>query len=414
VAVGTGDLRLFELTLGHPGAVTTAAIDVDSLTVLVRDGAGRSVDPAAVFTRLRLTAGAAVHADVIDPAAPDGRLVMPLTGLVLVPGTAATLTCTADLAAEFDSGTFQLILALGGIALSDAVSGATVPAVPASGVWPLASGIARVLVPAEELAVGGANLMPPLLAPGPDAYPALELSFRNTASPGGGSIELRGLVVDQPAPGAGGLTLGEAAGSLQVLLDGEIIGQADVLDEDATSAAIDFTPPLQIAAATEIGLRIAIVVADGAPSGSLRLRVGENGPVAGHPGGAPGDIRIVPASGQALPLVSQEGNVGKAGLADSYNNFPNPFAAGREVTTFAFQLDRAGTVTLKVLTPHGEPVVTLLDREPRSAGFHQSDTWTGLNGRGVTVHNGVYIAEIVVEYDDGSRQRHLRKVAVVR
>ena len=48
------------------------------------------------------------------------------------------------------------------------------------------------------------------------------------------------------------------------------------------------------------------------------------------------------------------------------------------------------------------------------AGFHQTDTWNGVNGRGVTVRNGVYIAEIVVYYDDGSRERHLRKVAVVR
>ncbi|MCP4572176.1 MAG: hypothetical protein GY838_07450, partial [bacterium] len=414
VAAGSDGLGLLELTLEHPGSGTTAPIDVDGLTLLLRDGAGLPLDPAVVFDRLRLTAGANVHADLVDPTGAEGLIFAPLSGLTLAPGTTTTLLCAADLDAAFDSGTFQLVLSLDGIYLSDAVAGTSVAVTPAAGVWPLSSGITRTLVPAEELAVGGANLMPPLLAPGNEAYPVLSLTVRNTASAGGGSIELRSLVVDQPAPGVGDLALGEAAATLQVLRDGEIVGSVTGLTGEATSATVPITPALQIPADADVQLQIALVVAAAAPPGSVRILVDENGLVAGHPGGSTGGIRIVPASGQALPLMSLAGTIGKAGLADSYVNFPNPFAAGREATTFAYALDGDATVTLRVLTPHGEPVITVLDRELRGSGFHQNDTWSGINGNGVTVRNGVYIAEITVEYDDGSRERHLRKVAVVR
>ena len=66
------------------------------------------------------------------------------------------------------------------------------------------------------------------------------------------------------------------------------------------------------------------------------------------------------------------------------------------------------------MTAHWRPVFTILDRELRPAGLYQEDRWDGRNGLGFVVQNGVYVAELLVEYADGSRERHLRKVAVVR
>ena len=62
----------------------------------------------------------------------------------------------------------------------------------------------------------------------------------------------------------------------------------------------------------------------------------------------------------------------------------------------------------------GELVKNILQNEQRSAGFYQNDLWLGFNGNGSPVHNGVYLAELVVRYSDGSKERILRKVAVVR
>jgi hypothetical protein len=102
-------------------------------------------------------------------------------------------------------------------------------------------------------------------------------------------------------------------------------------------------------------------------------------------------------------------------LGESYYNFPNPFAAGRESTTFAFYLPVSGRVTLRLLTLRGEEVLTLADNKSYAGpGLIQELVWDGRNGRDDTVLNGVYVAELRVDLDDGSSERVLRKVAVVR
>ncbi len=164
----------------------------------------------------------------------------------------------------------------------------------------------------------------------------------------------------------------------------------------------------------QLSFEIALTIAEDAPAGVLQVQMSEDGILAGPEGAAAGGIRIVPETGLSLPLVSQKGNVGKAGLEASYANFPNPFAAGREPTTFAYSLPQPGRVTIRILTPHGKLVATILKDELRGADFHQTDQWSGLNGNGQVVRNGVYIAELVVNFDDGTRERVLRKVAVVR
>jgi hypothetical protein len=113
-------------------------------------------------------------------------------------------------------------------------------------------------------------------------------------------------------------------------------------------------------------------------------------------------------------LWTAAGVFGSASLAQSYSNFPNPFAAGRGATAFAYYLRDAGLVTLRILTPGGDGVATLVSGGARPAGMNQSDLWDGRNGKGSVVRNGVYIAELTVEFADGSRDQARRKVAVVR
>ena len=71
-------------------------------------------------------------------------------------------------------------------------------------------------------------------------------------------------------------------------------------------------------------------------------------------------------------------------------------------------------MTLRIVTPSGDGVATLLDNAARPSGMNQSDLWDGRNGVGRVVRNGVYIAELTVKFDSGSHDRVIRKVAVVR
>jgi hypothetical protein len=125
-------------------------------------------------------------------------------------------------------------------------------------------------------------------------------------------------------------------------------------------------------------------------------------------------VAVQAADGQTFPFWTEAGNFSSASLEESWSNFPNPFAAGRQRTTFAFYLPQPGQVTLKLWTARGKAVRTLLDATALPAGLHQDRNWDGRNGRGETVTNGVYLAEIVVRYEDGTTARTLRKVAVVR
>jgi len=101
-------------------------------------------------------------------------------------------------------------------------------------------------------------------------------------------------------------------------------------------------------------------------------------------------------------------------LAQSTSNYPNPFAAGRQSTRFVYFLRSNARVTLRLMTVSGDLVRLVADHSTRPAGLQDQDAWDGLNGLGQTVRNGAYLAELVAEFDDGARERVLRKVAVVR
>lgn len=79
--------------------------------------------------------------------------------------------------------------------------------------------------------------------------------------------------------------------------------------------------------------------------------------------------------------------------------FPNPFNPS---TTVAFDLPRAGVVTIEVFDLAGRRVRSLLD-ESLEAGLH-SVTWNGRDDRGVGVGSGVYLVKLVTPAGTVSRQ----------
>ena len=147
---------------------------------------------------------------------------------------------------------------------------------------------------------------------------------------------------------------------------------------------------------------------------SFRLGLDRSGVGVVQPSNPLLGVAVRPIAGRAFPLWTEAGNFTGHDLASSYSNFPNPFAAGRQSTQIVYDLKTNARVTLRLLTARGEGVATLVDDAPRTAGLHQEDRWDGRNGQGEVVANGVYVAELVVRYDDGSSERLLRKVAVVR
>jgi hypothetical protein len=209
-------------------------------------------------------------------------------------------------------------------------------------------------------------------------------------------------------------SLGAVATRVEAWRDGTLWAASAPLTPDSTTATLVAPQRVTIAPAATSTLELRFVTRAGAAAAGVRLGLDRADVGVVQPASALLAISVGPEAGLTFPLWTESGVLAEASLEASYVNFPNPFAAGREATTVAYFMPSPGRVTLRVLTPRGDVVRTLLDGTPRSAGEQQADRWDGRNGRGDVVLNGVYVAELEIRFDDGSSRRLRRKLAVVR
>lgn len=71
-------------------------------------------------------------------------------------------------------------------------------------------------------------------------------------------------------------------------------------------------------------------------------------------------------------------------------NFPNPF---NPATTIRYGLPNNGKVTLKIFNLLGEEIITLMNDEEKSSGYHAA-VWDGRNAEGRAVASGIYIYQL--------------------
>ncbi len=405
LTVGATGVPALTLRVAHPAAVGTAAVTIDTLRLVCRDDAGGPLDPAGICDRLHLSWRDTTCADLPPPSAANGVIRIPLTGVRLSAGGAGDLVLTCDLEAVTAASGFELAVPDSGVVARDANLATRVALQPgAGGVWPCTSGFTRLVAPADELLVNVTDRMPPLLAGDGALVELARISLRNGAPPGSGPLLLAGLTLRADAR-----DLGETCAEVTAR-----VGETDWAAATADStAALHGAAPLAIPAGETVVVTLQARFRAEA-TGGLRVGLTAADVHAVQPDGASGVIRVRPAPGTSFPFWTATGTFSGLDLASSYINFPNPFAAGREATSFAFSLPQAAEVSLRILTSRGEGVVTLADRRALAAGLHQDLTWDGRNGRDQTVHNGVYLAELLVRFADGQQERLVRKVAVVR
>jgi hypothetical protein len=415
LTIGAQDVGALELVLRHPGAAEQGAIRCDSLTVRCLDPLRQPLSPAGILDRLGIEWDGVPLVEVDAPAAADGRIGLPLGGQELAPGESATLRLVIDVEAGAPATGFELLVEEGALVAVDANLESPLAVIPeASAAFPFSSGLTRLQAPADELVVGCSDLMPAALAADGREVAVLGLELTNPAAPGVGDIRLESVTLRAADADLAGVPLGAAAATVRAYRDGDPWAEATGLAAQDTLVLLAPAAPLVVAAGQSVVLELRLVL-HGTPSpSSLRVGIAEEDIGVEQPHGALLAVRVVPAGGQFLPFWSEPGHLTDAGLAASYSNFPNPFAAGREATRFVYSLPQEARVTLRLLTARGETVVELLDEAWRGPGLHQDDAWDGRNGRGATVRNGVYVAELVARFADGSVERIRRKVAVVR
>ncbi|HTM01670.1 MAG TPA: DNRLRE domain-containing protein [Candidatus Omnitrophota bacterium] len=412
---GERDLAALRVVLRHPGSPGTGRVRADSLLVQVRDETRTARVPDLFLDRLRLFQDGVEVLNVTSFPVAAVPVAVPLTGPLLEPGDSAAFTLVADLSPSAPASFLELAIAGSGILASDANSGQPVIAAPEPGVdFPLVSGLTHIASPARDLMARLVDRMPAALAVDGREVVTGVLTLRNAASAGSGSIRVDRLRVRACDPAFRALAVGAAARRVAAYVNGTPWAESDSLSADSTEATLSAAAPLDVDAGRTVSVELRLVPQPAPSAASFRIGIDAAGVGVVQPGSALLTVQVSPEAGTAFPMWTESGSFTPASLAASWGNFPNPFAAGREATSFVYYLASSADVTLRIWTPAGEGVATLLDRAPRGAGLHQADAWNGRNGRGDVVRNGVYVAELIVKYADGSTERARRKVAVVR
>lgn len=404
---GAHDVDALTAHLEHPGPHGTAAVRLDTLSLPCLDADREPLDPGAIIDAFRVT----WNGELIGGAATTqgNRLVIPLGGRLLSPGQSGTLGLVLDIEADAPAMGLEVLFEPTSLIAVDAnlLHPISLTAAPGS------SGLTTIQPAADEVQVAWTDLLPALLPTDGQATEAARVGLHNPADAATAPALLQSLTLRASDPDGLDLAAGEVLVGAAIVIDGVTWATIDDLAATDSTITLVGAEPLTLAGDTDQDLVILVTPrAGGAPPG-VRFGLRDGDVVCTQVDGTTG-VPVRAAEGAGWPFWTQASGLAAADLEASYINFPNPFAAGRQSTQFAFQLPRAATVSLRLWTPRGESVRTVLDEAVLAAGLHQDLTWDGVNGRGTVVRNGVYLAELRVRYDDGSSERLLRKVAVVR
>lgn len=412
LSVGSSGVVALVADLRHPDAPGVGRVRVQSLRLACRDEARRALAPDTYIDQLRVLRGAQELAAVTQ--IPDaGDIDVAIADLVLEPGETATLSLALDFETTAPSSFFEVAVSL--LSAVDENLSTAVAVTPEDGAeLPLVSGLTQLASPATELLVGLESRIPAVLVGDGSRVPMARLALTNTATGSAGAIQVDRLVLRGADRNRLETAVGIAASRALVFQAGALWGVSDSLTSDSLTASVQSAQPLYVAAGETIYLDVFATLQARATVNGFRMGVLSDDIVVRQPTSSLFTIRVQAEPGTAFPLWTDAGSFSTASLAESFANFPNPFAAGRQSTRFAFYLAETASVSLRILTPRGEVVSTLMQGASHGVGMHQTLTWRGRNDRDRVVTNGVYVAELVVVYAGGRTERVLHKVAVVR
>jgi hypothetical protein len=413
--VGQHSVPALTANLRHIAAPGVARILADEVTIKCRNELRNPLVPATFIDRVSITSGAIEIGSLTNIPTSGDQMTVPISAVLIAPGESLELTVQVDISATAPETILELIVDAADIEAVDANTLANVTVAGQGGaILPLSSGLTRLLPPPTELHVDLLSRMPVALVPGEQNVHVATVTLENTASDGAGPITLDHFVFRAADRDLAGIAVGASTMRVKLLQDAILAGQSETLTVDSTTAYVALSSPIVLQPQERTEIELQVDCHTNITAGSLRFGIDRSDVGVVQPVSALLQIQVEPVDGQTFPMWTEAGGVNALSLKESFSNFPNPFAAGGESTTFVYYLPNSARVSLKIFTGRGKGVTTLLTDDWHPAGVHQSTLWDGRNGVGRTVVNGVYIAELVVKYDDGNSERLIRKVAVVR
>jgi hypothetical protein len=119
------------------------------------------------------------------------------------------------------------------------------------------------------------------------------------------------------------------------------------------------------------------------------------------------------AAGQDITIISQ--------LTDKFENWPNPFVAGRETTMINYSLPEDSDVRMRLYSAFGKLVWSKniskgeLGSSGEQHGKRGGNTviWNGVGDRGFTLGAGVYILKMTIKNSTGTSTQ-TRNIAITK
>src|SRR6185295_17995945 len=157
------------------------------------------------------------------------------------------------------------------------------------------------------------------------------------------------------------VAFGSAASGAVAYVAGVPWAQSGTLTADSTQATLVPGAQLGVPPNGSVVVELRAILRQGTTPPTFRVGFDAAGIGVVQPASALLQVQVQPAPGSSFPMWTEAGSFGGLTLAESYSNYPNPFAGGRQSTTFAYYLPQAARVTLRIVTPNGEGVATLLE-----------------------------------------------------
>lgn len=229
-------------------------------------------------------------------------------------------------------------------------------------------------------------------------------ALARASAPHSGAEEAGGAIAQHSVPAEGSEAQGASQGPSKIL--GQSRSGESVME-------LELAAPALIPVRGTLDLEIHVDVSPSARPPGFSMALDAERIFTSHGSCLP-PVLIVRHGSQEGPAVATTAVISER-LAGSFLNYPNPFAAGRQLTTFTFFLQRPAEIALHLYTGFGTHIITLEGGSLREGGVvHDDITWDGKDDRGSTLQNGTYFAVLSVRYRDGTTEEAVRKVAVVR
>jgi uncharacterized repeat protein (TIGR01451 family) len=415
VTRGARNIDLVSVILSNPGSSDQASTRVDTLRLHMHDADGVELDPEALLSNINIRVEDLQYAAKIIGDKALGPLTILLQDFNVEPGQTSELIVNADIDADLDLQSFEFLLDATDLAASDYNLGIPVSVMPLPGMpVSVTTGLTTLLDPASELRVSWQDRLPVTISGLTPAVPVVDLELLNTGDETDGDILLTSLGLCAADLTMRGIRMGSIASEIRLMAGETLVATTGDLVPQDSLAVLTPETPLILTPDLQQSLQVVYVPRPELVSGTVRFGIKGHQIERSQPFGVTYPIAVSSAAGTSFPFWTEVSSLVAADLSASYSNYPNPFAAGREETILTYALKTGAVVSLEIFTPHGEKVADICSNARREQGVHHLDVWDGRNGNGHVVNNGVYLAVLNVRFDDGSSERLLRKVAVVR